>query len=95
MIGMGHWVTANYKIKPSINISGGLDGRLYKGFVYSTIGDLLGGEVVKGLNPDQNQAAYNKVEGDKYVQNIERRVRWAGAFAMAEYKKISGLVLWT
>ncbi len=83
----GALVTANYKIKPSINISGGLDGRLYKGYVYSTIGDLLGGQVVKGLNPDQNQAAYNKVVGDKYVQNIERRVRWAGAFAMAEYKK--------
>jgi len=83
----GALITANYKIKPSINISGGLDGRLYKGYVYSTIGDLLGGQVVKGLNPDQNQAAYNKVVGDKYVQNIERRVRWAGAFAMAEYKK--------
>jgi iron complex outermembrane receptor protein len=83
----GALVTANYKIKPSINISGGLDGRLYKGFVYSTIGDLLGGQVVKGLNPDQNQVAYNKVVGDRYVQNIERRVKWAGAFAMAEYKK--------
>jgi iron complex outermembrane receptor protein len=83
----GALVTANYKIKPSINISGGLDGRLYKGFVYSTIGDLLGGQVVKGLNPDQNQVAYNKVVGDRYVQNIERKVKWAGAFAMAEYKK--------
>jgi iron complex outermembrane receptor protein len=86
----GALVTANYKIKESINISGGLDGRLYKGYVYSTFGDLLGGQVVKGLAPDQNAPGgpgiYLK-EGDKYVQNIERRVRWLGAFAMAEYKK--------
>ena len=83
----GALVTANYKVHPAINISGGLDGRLYKGLVYSTVGDLIGGQVVKGLNPDQNHEAYNKVTGDKYVQNIDRRVRWAGAFAMAEYKK--------
>lgn len=84
----GALATINYKLNPSINISGGLDGRLYKGFVYSTIGDLLGGDVTKNAgNSDQNSAASNKVVGDKYVQNIERFVRWVGAFAMAEYKK--------
>jgi hypothetical protein len=91
----GALVTANYKLAPSINISGGLDGRLYKGLVFSTIGDLLGGEIVKNAgNPDRNRENYNKVSGDRYVQNLDRRVRWLGAFAMAEYKrnKWSGFV---
>ena len=84
----GALATVNYALKPSITISGGLDGRLYRGFVYSTIGDLLGGDVSKNAgNPDQNSPAGNKKVGDKYVQNIERFVRWTGAFAMAEYKK--------
>jgi len=83
----GALVTANYKIKPTWTLSGGLDGRLYKGFVYSTYGDLLGGDLIKNSNPDQNAAPGYKYEGDKYVQNLERRVRWLGGFAMAEYKK--------
>jgi hypothetical protein len=84
----GALATANYALTPNINISGGLDGRLYRGFVYSTIGDLLGGDVTKNAgNADQNSPASNKLSGDKYVQNIERFVRWTGAFAMAEYKK--------
>ena len=93
----GALATLNYKLNNSINISGGLDGRLYKGFVYSTFGDLLGGDLVKDasvINNDKNTLATNKITGDKYVQNIERFVRWAGAFAMAEYKKekLSGFV---
>ncbi|MGB3948522.1 MAG: TonB-dependent receptor [Bacteroidia bacterium] len=84
----GALATLNYTLKPSITLSGGLDGRLYRGFVYSTVGDLLGGDVTKNAgNADQNSPAANKVVGDKYVQNIERFVRWTGAFAMAEYKK--------
>lgn len=84
----GALATLNYSLKPSITLSGGLDGRLYRGFVYSTVGDLLGGDVTKNAgNADQNSPAANKVVGDKYVQNIERFVRWTGAFAMAEYKK--------
>lgn len=84
----GALITANYKLHPAVNISGGLDGRLYKGYVYSTVGDLLGGQIMKNSNGvDLNNAPYVKVEGDKYVQNLERRVKWAGAFAQAEYKK--------
>jgi iron complex outermembrane receptor protein len=88
----GALVTANYKLHPSVNLSGGLDGRLYKGYFYSTFGDLLGGEVVKGINYDNNNPNWGndlvtKTTGDRYIQNLERRVRWAGAFAMAEYKK--------
>ncbi len=84
----GGLATFNYKVKPVLTLSGGIDGRLYKGYVYSTIGDLLGGDVVKSAgNPDRNKDNYNKVSGDRYVQNIERRVRWLGAFLTAEYKK--------
>lgn len=84
----GALITANYKLHPTINLSGGLDGRLYKGYVYSTVGDLLGGEIMKNFNAvDQNKTPFVKVKGDRYVQNLERRVKWAGAFAQAEYKK--------
>lgn len=83
----GALATVNYKVKPSVTLSGGLDGRIYKGYVYSTFGDLFGADLVKGINADQNSAPGYKYVGDKYVQNIERRVRWLGGFAMAEYKK--------
>ncbi|MBL7936869.1 MAG: TonB-dependent receptor, partial [Bacteroidia bacterium] len=85
----GALITANYKVHPAVNLSGGLDGRLYKGYIYSTVGDLLGGEIMKNFNSnDQNKAPYVKVVGDRYGQNnFERRVKWAGAFAQAEYKK--------
>lgn len=84
----GGLATFNYKLKPSISLSGGLDGRLYKGYVYSTIGDLLGGEYTRNAgNPDRNRENYLKKVGDRYVQNLERRVKWLGGFAMAEYKK--------
>lgn len=83
----GALATVNYKVKPSVTLSGGLDGRIYKGYVYSTFGDLFGADLVKGINADQNSAPGYKYVGDKYVQNLERRVRWLGGFAMAEYKK--------
>lgn len=83
----GGLATVNYKLKPTWTLSGGLDGRLYKGLVYSTYGDLLGGDLVKNPGPNQNIAPGYRYEGDKYVQNLERRVRWLGGFAMAEYKK--------
>lgn len=83
----GALATFNYKLRPSINLSGGLDGRTYRGFVYSTVGDLLGGDMIRSSN-DQNAVNNGHLrEGDKYVQNIERKIRWTGAFAMAEYKK--------
>lgn len=84
----GALATMNYKLNSVINLSGGLDGRLYKGYVYTTVGDLLGGDYARNAgNPDKNRANYDKHYGDKYNQNIERRVKWLGGFAMAEYKK--------
>ena len=83
----GALATFNYKLIPGLNLSGGLDGRTYRGFVYSTVGDLLGGDMIRSSN-DQNAVNNGHLHvGDKYVQNIERKIRWAGAFVMAEYKK--------
>lgn len=84
----GALATANYKLTPSINLSGGLDGRTYKGFVYSTVGDLLGGDVTRSAShTNLNVKNEDKKKGEKYIQNIERLVRWTGVFGMAEFKK--------
>lgn len=83
----GALITTNYKINQSFNLSAGLDGRTYKGFVYSTVGDLLGGDMIRNSNNQNEKNNRHLYLGDKYVQNIERNVRWAGAFAMLEYKK--------
>ena len=83
----GALVTTNYKINNDFNFSGGLDARTYKGFVYSTIGDLFGADMVR-IGGDQNDINNrHRHKGDMYVQNIQRFVRWTGAFAMLEYKK--------
>jgi hypothetical protein len=84
----GALVTANYKLTKTINLSGGVDGRTYKGFVYSTVGDLLGGDITRNANhADLNTKSEDKKTGDRYIQNLERFVRWTGLFGMAEYKK--------
>jgi iron complex outermembrane recepter protein len=78
--------TFSYKPADSWEISGGIDLRTYNGQVYSRVDDLLGGDLWTS-SADQNAAANQPVfVGDRITQNIERNVRWAGAFALAEYK---------
>lgn len=83
----GGLVTTNYKLNKVFSFSGGLDGRYYRGFQYSTVEDLLGADVVKG-GGDENQDV-NKFQrvGDKTNKNLESLVRWAGVFGMMEFKK--------
>jgi iron complex outermembrane receptor protein len=86
----GGLVTFTYKPQPSLELSGGIDGRTYSGQTYSLITDLMGGDLVTTTS---NVAFSNNVnnkyplfEGDTVRQNNARKVRWAGAFAMAEYR---------
>ena len=83
--------TANYELNSNLNISAGIDIRTYNGRTYSRIEDLLGGDLVA---PTGNVTVSNNTddrfplfEGDTVRQNIERKVRWGGAFVMAEYKR--------
>lgn len=86
----GFLSTFTYKLNKRWDISGGLDGRTYNGRTFSRIIDLMGGDLVA---PTGNVAFSSNIDnkyplftGDTVRQSIERRVRWAGAFAMAEYK---------
>jgi len=87
----GFLSTFVYKVNNHLELSGGIDGRTYRGRTYSLVQDLLGGDLVA---PSGNVVFSNNVddkypifEGDTIRQSIERKVRWAGAFVMAEYKK--------
>lgn len=78
--------TMNYSPNKKFDITGGFDLRAYQGRVFSKIEDLWGGDYIQSnLNPNEEPNSI-KQEGDLIVQNIHRFVRWAGAFAMAEYK---------
>ncbi len=69
----------------NVNITAGLDARYYKGYHYTEITDLLGGEYYldnADINRDPNTPLH---EGDKiYYYNIGL-VYWAGTFLQAEY----------
>lgn len=78
--------TFNYKLNSNWNFSGGIDARTYQGRVYSTFRDMLGGDLVLSTF-DANEATNTpKFVGDVTRQNIERLIRWFGAFGLAEYK---------
>jgi iron complex outermembrane receptor protein len=78
--------TFDYAFNSRLSLSGGLDFRYFQGRVYSTINDLLGGDLAV-QNPDPNVASKGYVtKGDKIRQNLERDILWGGAFAMLEYK---------
>jgi iron complex outermembrane receptor protein len=86
----GFLSTFTYKLNKRLDLSGGIDGRTYNGKTFSRITDLMGGDLVA---PTGNVAFSSNIDnkyplftGDTVRQSIERLVRWAGAFAMAEYK---------
>jgi iron complex outermembrane receptor protein len=87
----GFLSTFTYKANNFLDLSGGIDGRTYRGRTYSLVQDLLGGDLIA---PSGNVVFSNNIdnkyplfEGDTVRQSIERKVRWAGAFMMAEYKR--------
>jgi len=83
----GFLSTFEGKLPLGMRLSGGIDGRYYNGRVYSTVWDLLGGDVYKQQGqPNQNGPANALLKaGDTLRQHIERDILWGGAFAMLEY----------
>lgn len=78
--------TSTWKASSSFDVSGGLDLRMYRGEHYQEIYDLLGGDLFIADNTNKNQADKIKRLGDKINFHNDGLVRWAGAFAMGEYK---------
>lgn len=85
-----HWAgflgTFDYRLGSGFHLSGGADGRYYNGSVYSTVYDLMGGDLIlssENLNRPSNLV---RREGDTIRQFISRDILWGGAFAMLEFK---------
>lgn len=87
--------TASYNLSKKWNLSGGLDMRTFKGIHYREIEDLFGGQYFV----DNNQMRF---VGDKIEYYNDALIRWAGAFAVAEYRtpvisafvNVSGIYNW-
>jgi hypothetical protein len=84
----GFLSTVEGKLPLGLTFSGGIDGRYYNGRVFSTVLDLMGGDVFKVQGqPNQNRAAAPLIRvGDTLRQHIERDILWGGAFGMLEFK---------
>ena len=70
--------TVRYEINDELTLSGGLDGRSYKGDHYREVYDLLGGT---GFRSDSLQV------GDKFDYYYTGSVNQLGTFGLLEYKK--------
>ncbi len=82
--------TVKYDVNKNLSLSGGLDGRIYKGDHWREVRDLLGGNFgYDNTNGNANViSSKNKlVVGSKYEFNYRGYVNWAGVFGLAEYKK--------
>ncbi len=81
--------TFQYKLMASMNLSGGVDLRTYRGIHFREVYDLLGGDYYRPdgreLYPLAKSQLYRK--GDIFGYYNEGYVRWGGAFAEWEYSK--------
>ena len=92
--------TIRFNINKQFTLSGGIDGRYYRGDHYRSVYDLLGGTYTYGAGNfrvpiDQNDPNTPKlVEGDKIVYDNSGFVGWGGIFGVLEYKqnKVSAFV---
>ena len=87
--------TFNYGLTEKLTLSGGLDGRYYKGGHYREVYDLMGADYFSGEgNNYQIPPSPKLVVGDKYAYHYDGFVRWGGLFGLLEYKvdKISAFV---
>lgn len=79
--------TVQFNIDKKFTLSGGLDGRYYRGDHYRTVYDLLGGSYFRGTGNYRIDNQNTKlVEGDKFVYDNSGFVRWVGLFGLLEYK---------
>jgi iron complex outermembrane recepter protein len=79
--------TSTWKAASFLDVSGGIDLRMYRGQHYQEVYDLLGGDIVYPDNSDKTTSNKIKRLGDKVNFHNDGLVRWGGAFAMAEYKQ--------
>jgi len=88
--------TVNYQFSPTINMSGGIDLRTYKGIHYEQLYNLFGADYIISaedksenyINPD---GTYNfqkamRFTGDKDYYYNDDHVSWGGLFYQAELK---------
>jgi iron complex outermembrane recepter protein len=80
--------TIRHDVNKSLQFSGGLDLRYYKGEHYRTIYDMLGGKRFLGSrNARVDNTKTVLTNGDKFFYNYDGFVRWGGAFGTVEYTK--------
>jgi iron complex outermembrane recepter protein len=77
--------TFRHETSESLTISGGLDFRTYQGEHYAEVFDLLGGDYFVDTR-NANASTNMRMVGDKIGYHNDAFVRWAGAFALLEYK---------
>ncbi len=78
----------------SIDITAGIDGRYYKGYHYTEIDDLLGGDYYLNSSNINRDPGTPLQVGDKYGYYNLGEVLWEGLFLQGEYvsDKISGFI---
>ena len=77
--------TFRHETSESLTISGGLDFRTYQGEHYAEVFNLLGGDYFVDTR-NANASSNMRMVGDKIGYHNDAFVRWAGAFALLEYK---------
>ncbi len=82
----GLLTSLNTKIS-DFSITGGLDGRYYKGYHVYEIDDLLGGKYFLDNKNKNRDAGTPLKKGDNVNYNYLGEVLWVGGFAQAEYVK--------
>jgi hypothetical protein len=79
--------TFTWEINKDWTLSGGIDGRTYRGEHFGEVYDLLGGSYILN-NSNKNRNTYDPLyEGDKIYYANDSKIRWGGVFAQAEWKK--------
>ena len=99
----GGVINLNKKLSETLTLDFGLDARTYKGYHYTVVNDLLGGNEyfdnsVESLKPagrhltttygtDVQWNVFDNKEYEKISFNSTGNVRWYGAFTQLEYSK--------
>ena len=79
--------TVRAELNDRLTLSGGVDLRTYHGESYATVYDLLGGDYfVDQFDANDNEPMH--VVGDTIAYHNDSFVRWAGVFALLEYKDL-------
>ncbi len=79
--------TFKYNINGNLTLSGGLDGRYYRGDHYRKVIDLLGAAAFRDGGNRQIDSQTNLKEDDRYGYDYSGFVRWGGLFGLLEYKR--------